>query len=261
MLFDERVGDIRHEAEWEAIVFPLTSEWDASNATAVDYDERDFSPSPPESARYGVTDAPINKKAFFKSAEKSLEEFLFHEETLNLFRNKELKVYSRPGESEDDFSKRCLAVAEDRADEVAEKLRDKYEDKAKTAERRLAQAERRVRELEVDVGQRKQQEVIAGAGQVLSMFLGGRKRVSGLSGMASRRSQTRRTQERFQSALEKVEDVQDAIAELEEELTEEIQDIWEHWQEAASEVESYEVPLERTDVALEELILFWAPRG
>ena len=72
-------------------------------------------------------------------------------------------------------------------------------------------------ELEVDTDQRRQQELIAGAGEVLSMFLGGRRRTRSLSGIASRRSQTRRTKERLRSAAEKLLEYEEAIEELEEE--------------------------------------------
>lgn len=259
MIFDERVGDLRHEEEWEAVFFPLGERFDAERAVTVDYDRRDFRSAPLDGATYALPRAPIDTATFFRDVEKEIEQQLFRESTLQLFRNTSLKLYSRPGESEDDFRKRCLAAAEDNADAEAEKIRDRYETKAKSAEKRLAQAERRVRELDVDVGQRKQQEIIAGAGQVLSMFLGGRRRVSGLSGISSRRSQTRRTQERLHSATEKVEEQQDAIAELEEELTTEIEEIWARWKETADEVENFEVSLERNDVQLDELVLFWAP--
>lgn len=261
LLFDERVGDIRHEEEWEAILFPIGSDVDPESAVTVDYDERDFRSDAPAGARYAISEAPIDDKAFFRNAEKTIEDFLFREETLSLFRNRELKVVSRPGESEDDFRKRLLGVAEDRADEDAEKLRDRYETRVKSAEKRLATAERRARELEVDVGQRKQQEVIAGAGQVLSMFLGGRRRVSGISGMASRRSNTRRTQERLRSAEEKIGDISEEIADLEAELTDEIEEIWDKWKGLADQVEPFEVPLEKTDVALQDMKLFWAERS
>lgn len=261
LLFDERVGDIRHEEEWEAILFPLGADIDPDSAVTVDYDERDFRSEAPEGARYAISEAPLDKSTFYKSVEKAIEEHLYREETLDLYRNAELKVVSRPGESEDDFRKRCLSVAEDRADEDAEKLRDRFESKVKSAEKRLATAERRARELEVDVGQRKQQEVIAGAGQVLSMFLGGRRRVSGLSGMASRRSTTRRTQERLRSAEEKMGDIQEEIADLELELTDEIDEIWDKWKGLADAIEPFVVPLEKTDVSLQDMTLFWAERG
>jgi hypothetical protein len=260
MLFDERKGNIRHEEAWEAVVFPLRDgSLDASEAVAVDHDPRDFRSEPPPDVTYAISDVPLDRKDYFNSAERSLEDFLFREETLELYTNEPLKLYSRPGESEDAFRARCEAAAEDAADEEAEKLRDRYERKVDAAKKRLTAAERRVRELDVDVGQRRQQEMIAGAGQVLSMFLGGRRRVSGLSGIASRRSQTRRTQERLQSALEKAEEVEETLEDLETELTEELEEIWDRWKTVAAEIERVDIPLERSDVRLEELVLFWAP--
>jgi hypothetical protein len=260
MLFDERKGNLRQEEEWEAVLFPLSSGTiDPREAVPVDYDARDFRDAAPEQATYGVTEAPLDRKDFFTSAERAFEDFLFREETLVLPCNEELRLYARPGESEDAFRARCTAAAEDAADAEAEKLRDRYERKVDAAKTKLAAAERRVRELDVDVEQRRQQEMIAGAGEVLSMFLGGRRRVRGLSGMASRRSQTRRTQERLQSALEKAEEVQDTLADLEEELTEELEEIWARWEETAARIGTIEIPLERSDVRLEQLVLFWAP--
>jgi len=259
LLFDERVGDIRYEEVWEAVFFPLQERVDGEAAIEVDHDERDFRREAPDGASYGLGRAPLGDRAFFKAAETAIEEYLFREESLALFRNRALKLVSRPRESEADFRERCLAAAEDRADAEAEKLRDRYEAKVKTAQRSLAQAERRIRELDTDVGQRRQQEVIAGAGQVLSMFLGGRRRIRGLSGMASRRSQTRRTEERLRSASDKAEEIEETIEDLDAQLTEEIEEIWARWRETAEEIEGFEVPLERTDVAVDELVLFWAP--
>jgi chromosome segregation ATPase len=115
--------------------------------------------------------------------------------------------------------------------------------------------------LEVDADQRRQQELIAGAGEVLSMFLGGRRRTRSLSGIASRRSQTRRTRERLRSAEEKLEDYEEAIQDLEEELAEELEEIWEKWKDTAGDLGSFEVGLEKTDIHLDDLFLFWAPVG
>jgi hypothetical protein len=258
LLFDERVGDIRHEEEWEAIIFPLSEATDPASAHAVDYDDRDFRRDPPEGATYMIGESALAKKSFFKGVERSLEEYIARDETLELFRNRELKLYGRPGETREVFEKRCEAAAEDRADEAAEKIRDRYETRVKSAQRRLSQAERRVRELDVDHGQRKQQELISGAGEVLSMFLGGRRRTRSLSGMASRRSTTVRTKERLRSAVDKTQEIQETIEDLEDDLAQEISEIWERWETAASEVDSFEVPLERTDVRLEGMTLFWA---
>jgi len=261
MLFDDRKGDLRHEEEWEAVFFPLRTHLDPDDALPVDHDRRDFRPEPQGDVVYALPEAELDKKTFFSGSEKAIEDHLYRNLSLTLFQNTALKLYSRVGETEEAFRKRCLEAAEDRADEDAEKLRDRYETKLRTARNRASEAERRVRELEVDTDQRRQQELIAGAGDILSMFLGGRRRTRSLSGISSRRSQTRRTKERLRSAEEKLEDYEEEILDLEEELQEELAEIWDRWKDTATELETFEVGLEKTDVHLEDLFLFWAPTG
>jgi hypothetical protein len=259
LLFDEARADIRHEEEWEAVLLPLSAAPRPEDAVSVDYDARDFRDAPVSERPYVLPEAPIAKTSFFRNLAGAFEDHLFRSRTVEVLRNPKLKLYGRVGESRDDFVARCLEVSEQRADEAASKLRDRYERRLDAARDRTAQAERRIRELEVDVGQRRQQEVIAGAGEILGMFLGGRRRVRSLSGAASRRSQTVRTQERLRSAEQRLDEYENAVRDLEDELSQELQDIWQEWRSAAEDVETLEVGLEKTDVRVEEIRLFWAP--
>jgi hypothetical protein len=261
LLFDDQRGNLRHEEEWEAVYFPLRTPLEPEAGHIVDHDRRDFRDRPDGEVVYALPDPPVDRTEYFRSCERAIEEHLYRNRALTLWRNTPLKLYSRVGESEDDFRRRCLAAAEEGADTEAEKLRDRYEAKLKTARNRASQAERRIRELEVDTGQRRQQELIAGAGEVLSMFLGGRRRTRSLTGFASRRSQTRRTQERLRSAEEKLEEYEEAILELEEELAEDLEEIWDKWNDRAEDLEGFEVGLEKTDIHLDQILLFWAPVG
>jgi hypothetical protein len=257
LLFDDEKAGLRHEQEWESVLYPLAAHPRPESAVGVDYDERDFRSEPPAGAVYAMPEAPLAKPELFRTLRKEMEDHLFRSRTLTLWRNDALKLWSRVGESEEEFRKRCLEAAEDAADGDAAKLRDRYEKRLQAARDRKAQAERRVRELHTDVGTRRQQEVVAGAGEILSLFLGGRRRIRSLSGAASRRAQTVRTQERLQSAAEKMEDYEEAIRALEDELARELQDGWATWESAAGSVTAVEVPLEKTDVRVEELLLFW----
>jgi hypothetical protein len=257
LLFDEERAGLRHEEEWESVLYPLGAHSRPEDAVSVDYDDRDFRDAPPAAAAYAMPDAPLAKSEFFRTLRKEMEDHLFRSRTLTLRRNDVLKLFSRVGESEDDFRKRCLEVAEDAADGEAAKLRDRYEKRLAAVRDRKAQAERKVRELQTDVGTRRQQEVVAGAGEILSLFLGGRRRMRSLSGAASRRSQTVRTQERLQSASEKMEDHEEAIRALEDELAAELQAGWAKWEQTAGSITAVEIPLEKTDVRVEEMLLFW----
>ena len=116
---------------------------------------------------------------------------------LELQRNRALKLVSRPGESADDFAARCDAAAQERADAEAAKIRDRLEAKRDRLDKALAQAQRRVEELDTDTRTRQANELIAGAGAVLGALFGGRRSArsmaSAIGGAASRRGMTART--------------------------------------------------------------------
>ncbi len=260
LLFDEeRSGlSLRHEEEWEAVLFPLGGDPRVEDAAVVDYDERDFRDAPSVEAPYVLPDAPISDAKLFRELAKDLQENLYRGRTLKLLTNPELKLYSRVGEAEERFQARCLEAAEEAADAEVAKLRDRFESKLDTARDRRDRAALRVRELEVDVGTRRQQELVSGAGALLSMFLGGRARASKLSGISSRRSQTRRTQERLSTAEAKVQGYEEEMLELENELAEEVQAVWAEWKEKSRQIQPFEVALEKNDIEVEEPVLFWA---
>ena len=261
MTFDDRTAGIDHREEWEAVFFPLDERFDAGSGIAVDYDERDLRREPPENARYALSFAPISQSSFFRDAQAALKEHLYRERSLEVLKNPALKLYSRAGEAEADFCDRCERAAQDWADAETAKLRGRYESKIDRVKSALATAERRVRELEVDVGARKQQELLAGAGRLLSMFVAGKGNARSLSGFASRRSMTKRTQERLRTSAEKVADKEDEIDELEDQLAEDLARIESEADDLADTTEPIRIGLEKTDISVSEMALLWIPRS
>ena len=113
----------------------------------------------------------------------------------------------------------------------------------------------------MDTQSRRQQELVAGAGELLSVFLGGKRRSRSLSGVASRRSQTVRTQERLRSAQEAQSEKTDALDDLETELARDVTEITDKWDDAAASIETLKIGLEKTDIAVEQVALVWVPVG
>ncbi len=257
LLFDDAKAGIEHREEWEAVYFPLPERFDPAAGIAVDYDDRDLRPEPPDGARYVLPRAPVGDAAYFRDAQRAIIDWLVRERTVEVQANRELGLYSRVGESADDFRARCAAAASTKADEETAKLKERYASRIDRVKDVLARAEDRLREVQVDASSRKQQELIAGAGQVLSMFLRGRSSARSLSGFASRRSMTRRTEERMQTAEGRVAEEQAELADLEKELGDEVQAIVGRWEDAASKAETVKIPLEKSDVSVEQVGLVW----
>ncbi len=225
-------------------------------SVVVDYDERDFRSDAPEGARYALVDAPIDSAQFWTSVESDIKDHLYRNASIEVFRNAALKLYSRVGETEEEFQKRCDRAAEDQADEEIAKVRERLEARLDRAKEQLAAAHRRMQELEIDTDTRKRDELLSGASDVLGVLLGGRRSRS-LSGASRRRSQTQRTQQRLRSAQAKVQDKVDEIAELEDDIVLEVEEINDKWEDVAADIDTIEVGLEKSDISIDEVALVW----
>jgi Helicase HerA, central domain len=262
--FDDTSADVDERQEYEALYGPLDEGFDVASETAVDYDDRDFVEAAPDGAAHYVLPAePIGEDSFFRVAERGITRHLKGSLTLELQRNRALKLVSRPGEAPEQFAQRCDQAAQAAADAEAAKIRDRLEARRDRLEAALAQAQARVEELTVDERSRSQNELVAGAGAVLGALLGGRRSTrsiaGALSGAASRRGMSTRTAARRESAQEKVERIEVDLEELEQEILDEVQELDDKWREKAAEIDSVTIRPEGSDVHIARLALVWVP--
>jgi len=268
MLFDDTKAKLRHEVEWEAIMTPLDGPVDPDDAMVVDYDDRDLSAKEPESPIYVLPDAKIKNKTYFTSAQKAIKDHLYRNQELELFFNRELKVYSRIGETRDDFESRCQQVADDGADADAEKLRKVLAKKIDRINASIKKAEDKLREIQFDAISRKKDQqtsaVIDIAGGVLGSLLGGRRSTRSMITSGVRRSQSKgrmaqKAAERLKTAEHRYTDLMEDRDELEMELGDDLNDIQDEWSEKVFEIESIVVGLEKTDISIDDVALVWIP--
>ncbi|HET9241898.1 MAG TPA: DUF87 domain-containing protein, partial [Gaiella sp.] len=254
--YDDSAADVDAQQEFEALYGPLDGGLDLASETQVDYDERDFGAAAPAAAAYVLPQVPLGEAKFFASTAREIQKHLVDRRPLELQRNRALKLVSRPGESPDEFAARCDAAAQERADAETAKIRDRLEAKRDRLQKALADAERRVEELETDARSRTTTELLAGAGTVLGALFGGRRSTrsmaSALGGAASRRGMTTRVQERKQTAEAKADRTKDDLAELEQEILDEVAEIDEKWRATAEDVDTISIRLEATDVRVLE---------
>ncbi|MBX2826185.1 MAG: DUF87 domain-containing protein [Gammaproteobacteria bacterium] len=269
MVFDDTKSKLRHEAEWEAIITPLEGPVDPDDAILVDYDDRDLRKDPPADAIFVLPDAKIKNKTYFKSAQTAVRDHLYRNEELELFFNPELKLYSRIGESKDDFEVRCQQAADDGADRDADKLRRVLTKKADRIATAIEKAEDRLRELQFDAESRQKDQrtsqILDIAGGVLGSLLGGRRSARSMITGGIRRSTTKgrlkaKAEERLRTAENRYTKLVEDREELEEELSEDLMEIQDEWSEKATEIERVRIGLEKTDIGIDDVALVWIPR-
>ena len=258
MVYDDTAAKLTHSEEWEAIFTPLTRSFDVDRRYDVDYDERDFRGEPPEQATYLLPEAKLDTKTYFTSVASGIKEHLYRNQTITIYANRKLKLYSRVGETREKFDERCDQAGQKLADVEAAKLRDKYEARIDRVRDRLDTAERRVAELEVDLQGQKQKTMVEGASAVINILLG-RRSTRSVTGTAASRRAARSKEQRLSSAQDKAQDKADELRELDTDLILELEEINDKWEDVATEVEDVEVGLEKTDIKVDEVALVWIP--
>ena len=264
--FDDTKAGLDTTQEWEALYGPLDAGLDLDRETAVDYDDRDLRPDPPDGAAYVLPSVPLEQASFFRDAAREIQRRLTDTQTLELLRNAELKLYSRPGETEEQFAARADEAAKAKADAETAKIRDRLEAKRDRLERALETARQRVEQASVEQTSRRSTELLSGLGSALGVLLGGKadtrtiaRAGRAIGGAASRRGMSTRAAERKEGAEEKAELAEADLAELEQEILDEVAEIDERWAAKADAVETVPIRLEAADVRVVETTLVWVP--
>ncbi len=258
LLYDDTAADLVHTEEWEAIIPIGDSGPDLAGLVNVDYDDRDLTDAAPPGAAYRIVGAKLDDKRLYTDAERALVEHLYRTLTLTLQRNTALKLWSRPGESPEDFTTRCDAAAQEKADAETAKLRDRYTAKIDAARKRFEASDRRVKELEVDVSGSQRDELLSGAEVLLDIFTG-KKSTRSATGSMRKRQQTASRQQRLESAKSKAMAEWEEMAGLEAELTADLEEINDRWEALVDETEDVAIRLEKNDVSVAGLVLLWLP--
>ena len=261
--FDDATAGLDHTETFEAVFIPLGEQVSAGAGIAVDYDDRDLVDLQPPNSVFVLPIAPIATKRFFTDLGTAVKDRLVAERRSSIPANVGLKLYGRPGESVEAFGARCVAAGEDAADADADKIRTRLAKKIDVVQDALAQADQRVEQLGAEQSMSRTSEAMSLGGSVLGALFGGRRRTSAIATAAGKvmtgRSRSQKAGNRLELAMARVEEKTGDLADLESQLAEELADIAAHWQGIAEAVTTLDVPLEKSDVIIEQIALVWVP--
>ena len=252
--YDDTKADLIHDEEYEAVLCPLPAVPSPTDFVSVDYDDRDLLDAAPAGAVYTLPLAEIARKTWWTDLRKALTDHLVSTRKVQILANPELRLYSRVGETPEEFAGRCALAADAKADAAVAALQKKYDTKLRTLRTRADTA--------TNAAQRAAAQHTAqhGTGAQVTNLLGGL-----FGGARSRRSivtDVRRASasaSRVGAAQDKVTAAEQAILDLEAELRDEVTSIDAEWSARAAAITPMDVPLERSDVVVADLRLVWVP--
>jgi hypothetical protein len=263
LIFDDDKADVREQQEWEAVWFPLDGALAPEQAVNVDYDDRDLRTTPPPAPVWVLPSADIKNKAYFTRAKQDLQDHLFRNRSIEIFQNPDLKLFSRPGESRDDFAARCNAAADEQTDREADKLRASLATKSDRIRDAISKAEDKIREVDADKKRKGLDAVIAVGGGILGSFLGGKLKTKSilttLGRASSKGGMTKQASERLETAQNRLKEEQEELHDIESQLEDDLRSIADGWDKKAENIIVLEIPLEKTDIRVDEIALVWVP--
>ena len=239
----------------------IAVDWSQSEVLALPAEALETSGAP--GASYLPLPAACSKKTNYAAWESDLQEYLFRNSSLQLFRSEALKKVSRPGESERDFKVRLQQEARETRDQTVEKLRASYAAKLAALEERIRKAEQAVLR-EKDQAKDASLQTAISLGSTVLGALFGRKVISAANlgkAATAARGMSRQAKQYgdVSRSKETVDAYREQLAELEGQLQEEVNEIITGLDTKIEEITAYEIrPLKR-DCVVRALSLAWEP--
>lgn len=236
-------------------------DWD--NGYMEDLAIADLETIPSMQGRYVPLPKQATQAKSYTAWKKDGSQWLYKNQTLDLWISPTLHLTSRPGESERDFRVRLQQAAHEQRDQETERLRKKYAPKITTITERIRRAGQAVERETEQATQQKWQAAISFGATLLGAFMG-RKTVSTATvgrAMTAARGIGRTIKEvkDISRAEDTMEALQQQLADLEAQFQKEADALGTQGDSQGESLESISIRPKKSDVALELVALAWTP--
>ncbi len=215
---------------------------------------------PVEEAEFGAAPAAASNPKSYARWSKMLATHLYKEHPLVVLHCKELRAYSKPGESEGAFRGRLAHLRREVRDRERTRLETRYKPKLARLEDRKRRYEARVEREEAQYANRRTETLISWGttllGAVLGRRMGGLSTARRASSAAKGVSRTMREHADIGRAEAEVDAVEEQIAELDREFREALDDLAAA-HEVEAELEEIAIRPRKADLSVERLRFVW----
>ena len=225
-------------------------DWDSSEE--LDEPLNSFAKKAPSSVKYKQLPPFVAEDSGLKLACRTLKEYLYREQKLEIYRVKRLRIESNPNESEEEFTRRVEDVIKERYEEALEELQERYDKKLQRLETQLENAKARVEKEKDD----QTSSIISAGISIVSALFGGRS-VTRLATAASRSGRVMKERSDISRAEAKLEDVQERIEDLQVELEDKIDALHDEYTLENYPIDTIFIKPKKSMIELNEVALLW----
>jgi hypothetical protein len=220
-------------------------------------------PSPVETAEFAELPGPALRAASYAAWAKNLEAHVYQTARATLLWSEAFKTASKAGETEGDFRTRLTHAAREKRDAAVAELRKRWQVKLQQLQDQIRRGEERRERESSQLSQQKINTALSIGSSILGALLG-RKAISatnvGRVGSAAR-SATRigRESQDVARAEESLEVLQQRLEDTRREVEADVARLDTTLDPATISLRAVEVPARKSDIAVGEVALVWAP--
>ena len=228
--------------------------WEDWVADPIDLD--DLEPGARAEARFHDLMTPLSDGTKLRGLETDFKDWIYHSVTVSVRSNEELEVYAGPEVSQGDFRRMCAEAAENALEEEKKKVTSSFEKKLDTIKDRLMREKRELDEDEVELSQRKMEEVGKHAENLIRL-LAGRQR--SISTSLTKRRMTSQAKADVKESLEMIEQYKKEIEDLERDRLEALSEVEDKWRDILED--NIEIPVTpyKKDILMDLFGVGWLP--
>jgi len=235
---------------------PVLVDW--ASASSVEFDASVLTQEGEQGAKYLDFPREARDPKAYKELQKELEDYLYRNQTFDVYECPSLKLSSTSGESAAAFQERVAMEVRTRRDAAVDKIRSKFQTKLEREEDQVARAQQKVDKERGEARQAQMDTAISFGSSIFDAFMGRSVR-SGVRSTASRATKSARAQSDISRAEDayarELEDVDRVRQEMEAELQEQSQ----KFGPGAFPIEVKSLTPRKTDVDVRFCGLVWVP--
>jgi hypothetical protein len=193
---------------------------------------------------------------WMKQAERALIEHVYRRGAMLIWFNRALKVYGQPGETQLDFRQRSEAVARERRDQEALKVRAQFERRMQTLQDRVARENRELESDRAELGGRKREELLCGV-ESLFNFITGKRPMYGVAFGARRRREVETAQQDVRESEEAITRLNADMQALAQDYKIALGEVSDKWMRALGDVAEVPLAPKKSDIYADLVAIAW----
>lgn len=221
-----------------------------------------FEKIPPANASFQELPAALMQEKSFSLFNKSFAEFLYQNQTFDVYEAKDEKMTSKSGETKTDFRQRVAVILRGKLDVEIKKIRDKYASKIKILQDKIQRYKGKT-ELQKSQVFRQKMDTFISIGTTLLGTLFGRGISKGSitqAGTTMRKAgRISKEQEEVAQSEESLGSLQKQLQDLQSEMENEVAQILGSADVNKINVETTSIRPRKSDIAIEMIAIVWCP--